>query len=286
MPANQTVIYGGDPAEAGALDFAARLAAGLDSRAECSYARDPLSALSNAERNEYRTMLEMTGWRQAHDFLIDTSRGHLSELAAEAERGFRMLGASAHVAWGRPLDLAGNIEESITTLAYTRDLLIASFALGDGLREVLQSRALMGVGAPLALIASSPRESRLEDMTVLFAWKPSAAARRALLFSLPLLRRVKQVHLVSIEEEGDKPMVPSAQQIADYLLEAHSVTVQASGLRAADSPALQLAQFYRDVGADLLVMGAYSLPRLQELLFGGFTKHFLARRECNLLLAH
>lgn len=286
MPANLTVIYGGDPAEAGALDFAARLAAGLDGRAECLYARDPLSALSSAERNEYRTMLEMSGWRQAHDFLVDTSREHLSTLAADAERGFRSLAASAQVAWGKPLDLAGDIDASVTTLACTRDLLIASFALGDGLREVLQSRALMGVGAPLALIADSPRASRLEDMTVVFAWKPSAAARRALFFSLPLLQRVRQVHLLSVEEDGDRPIRPSAQQIADYLLESHNVSAQASGLRAADSPALQLGQFYREVGADLLVMGAYSLPRLQEMLFGGFTKHFLARRECNLLLAH
>jgi len=57
-------------------------------------------------------------------------------------------------------------------------------------------------------------------------------------------------------------------------------------LQAADDPALQLAELYAELGADLLVMGAYSHSRLKRLFFGDFTGHFLKQRPCNLLLAH
>ncbi|HNR00056.1 MAG TPA: ABC transporter substrate-binding protein, partial [Trueperaceae bacterium] len=85
-----------------------------------------------------------------------------------------------------------------------------------------------------------------------------AAAKHALRYALPMMRKAATVHLVSIDEEGAPKSVPSAQQIADYLMEVHCVSVQASGLRAADSPPEQLAEFYAEVGADMLVMGAYS----------------------------
>jgi nucleotide-binding universal stress UspA family protein len=286
MAANITVLYGGEPAEFAALDFTAMLATGLDARAECRFARDPLAALTLDQRSDYRNLIEMSGWGQAHTYLVETSQVKVRELSATAAERFRRLPASAHLAWERPLDLSDNAGTALTALGFTRDLLVASFNLNDGVRAALLQRVLLAAGAPVALVAHPTAARRLEDSTLVVAWKPSAAAKHALRYALPLMRKARQVHLVAIEEDAAPKTVPSAQEIADYLLEVHSVTVQASGLRAADSPPLQLAEFYREMGADLLVMGAYSTSRLQEMWFGGFTKHFLTRPTCNLLLAH
>ena len=121
---------------------------------------------------------------------------------------------------------------------------------------------------------------------MVFAWKPSASAKHALRYALPLFRKARQVYLVAIEEDGEPAAVPSVQDMADYLMNVHSVATSPMLLRAADDPSRQLADLYREVGADLLVMGAYSHSRLQRLFFGGFTRHFLKKRDCNLLLAH
>ncbi len=286
MSANISVIYGGDAAEANALDITAMLAGGLDARAECRLLRDPLSLLSADQRNDYRNLIELSGWTQAHEFLVRTAKPNQAEAAAQVAQRFRALPASKQVAWGVPFDPAANLERELIKLGYTRDMLVASFALSEGLRDTLTKRVLLGVGAPLLFAAHSPHAAEIEKATIVMAWKPSAAAKHALRYALPMLRKAGTVHLVAIEEDGEPPMHPSAQAIADYLLEVHNVSVQAIGLRAADTPALQLAEYYREMKADLLVMGAYSMPRLQEIFFGGFTKYFFAKQQCNLLLAH
>lgn len=286
MAANITVLYGGETAEAPALDFTSLLATGLEARAECRFTRDPLGALSVDQRTDYRNLIEMSGWNQAHAYLVETSQVKVRELGAAVAESFRRLPASAHIAWEKPVDLSDKADAELTTLGFTRDLLVASFHLNDGVRNAVLKRAVLGAGAPLALVSHAPLARRLEEATLVFAWKPSAAAKHALRYALPLMRKARQVHLLAVEEEGAPPQHPSAQAIADYLLDVHSVSVQASGLRAADSPPAQVAEFYREVGADLLVMGAYSMSRLQEMFFGGFTKHFLNRPVCNLLLAH
>lgn len=285
VPGKISLLYGGTAAEQVALDYAAWLGASLEAYVEVQYARDPLGVLSEEQRGQYRNLLELGGWDLAHRFLLETFR---KELAAETEHAasdFRGSPASRHLAWGKPLDLGDNAGEVLDSLAYRRDLLMAGFALNRGVRELLQKRVLMGTGTPVALIATAPAQARLEDSTLVVAWKPSPAARRALDRGLDILGRARQVYLVTIEERGERNL-PTAQEMADHLMEAHNVRVEAVGLRATDSPADQLQGFYRDTGADLLVMGAYSMPRLQEIFFGGFTRRFINREDCNVLLAH
>jgi nucleotide-binding universal stress UspA family protein len=171
-------------------------------------------------------------------------------------------------------------------VGYLHDMVVASFEISAPVRDMAIERVLVGAGAPLALVAHPPRAARLEEMAMVYAWKPSASAKHALRYALPLLRRARQVYLVAIEEEGEALAVPSVQEIADYLMNVHSVATSPMLVTAADNPALQLENLYRDVGADLLVLGAYSHSRLRQLVFGGFTRHFLLRRGCNLLLAH
>jgi len=286
MAANITVLYGGEPGESAALDFTALLARGLDARAECRFTRDPLGALTSDQRNDYRNLVEMSGWVQAHAYLVETSQEKVRQLSEAAAQVFHKTFASAAIGWERPLDLSDRADAELTTLGFTRDMVIASFGIHDGVRDALLKRVLMGAGAQIGLVAHAPKAASLEDATMVVAWKPSAAAKHALRYALPMMRKAAKVHLVSIDEDSAPKSVPSAQQIADYLMEVHCVSVQASGLRAADSPPEQLAEFYAEIGADMLVMGAYSMSRLQEMFFGGFTKYFLAKRPCNLLLAH
>ena len=285
MPGNISLLYGGTAPEQGALDYAAWLGSSLESRVEVRYARDPLGVLDEAQRAQYRNLLELGGWDHANRFLMETFRRELAEDAERAAGTFRDSAASRHVTWGTPLDLGGNTGEALDALAYRRDLLMAGFALNRGVRDLVQKRVLLGTGTPVMLIAAPPAQSRLEDSTMVVAWKPSPAARRALSHALALLSRVRQVYLVAIEESGEHNL-PTAQEMADYLLEAHNVRAEAVGLRAKDVPADQLQGFYREAGADLLVMGAYSMPRLQEIFFGGFTRRFINREDCNVLLAH
>jgi nucleotide-binding universal stress UspA family protein len=43
---------------------------------------------------------------------------------------------------------------------------------------------------------------------------------------------------------------------------------------------------YREIGADLVVMGAYSRHRLREILFGGVTEHMLFAADVPVFMLH
>jgi nucleotide-binding universal stress UspA family protein len=48
----------------------------------------------------------------------------------------------------------------------------------------------------------------------------------------------------------------------------------------------EIAGAYRDMGADLLVMGAYSHHRVRERIFGGVTETMLFRSTLPVLMYH
>lgn len=286
MASGLAVLYGGDAAEAGALNFTAAIADGLNETAVCRYAADALHLLDGEQRDQYRTLMELDGFAAARGFLTDKYREQIASHAREAEAEFRRSPAGARLSWGAPLDLTKQAEISLSNLGYTHDLVVASYALDQVIIDAAIKRVLFAAGAPLALISGAPDDLRLADATLVLAWKPSAAAKHVVHYGLPLLRRARKVYVVAIEEEFSPNMTPSAQELSDYLVQVHGVATEPCVLRALDTPPLQLADFYREVQADLLLMGAYNHPRLLELLFGGFTKYFVVQRSCNLLLAH
>lgn len=285
MLTNASLLYAGTPAEEGALVFAARLAAGLGISVACRYTSDRLSLLSADQRAEYRALIEVDGLDRAHEYLMRSYESQSAARAAAAQTRYRESSAAEHLMWGPPLDLGEDPRKTLAALGFTHDMIVGSFDLPPAVLQPTIEQVLVAAGAPLTLVAHAPQAASLQEMTMLYAWKPSAAAKRALRYALPLLRTVHHVHLASIEEEDEKPN-PSVQEIANYLKNVHGVATSPRVIRAADSPQRQLAELYREVGADLLIMGAYSHSRLQRLFFGDFTSHFLKKHPCNLLLAH
>ncbi len=286
MLTNVALLYAGAPAEQGALAFSAAVADGLDASVACRYAADMLSLLTPDQRAEYRALIEVDGLTRAQDYLEQAYAQQRAAHAEQAQAAYRQSSAAGHLVWGDALDLRGDTRHVFAAMGYTHDMVVGSFDLPPGVLQPAIEQVLIAAGAPLALIGHAPRAASLAEMTMVYAWKPSAAAKHALRYALPLFRKARQVYLVSIEDEGEPATQPSVQHLADYLMNVHSVATSPLVLPAADSPAQQLVDLYKDVGADLLVMGAYSHSRLQRLFFGDFTGHFLKKRHCNLLLAH
>jgi nucleotide-binding universal stress UspA family protein len=118
---------------------------------------------------------------------------------------------------------------------------------------------------------------------VAIAWDGSAESSVALRASLPLLRKAASVHLIEIE---DRTVRTRSEQGAHYL-SRHGIKA-AVVRRAADSgdaggAILKVAE---EVGASLLVMGAYGYSRTAEFLLGGATQAVLSNSRIPLLLAH
>ena len=280
------VLFSGREAEAPVLHFAALLARGLNLPLACRYVADVMGLLDDGQRAEYRALLEVHGFETAQSFLATKYRAQLERQSALAEVAFRDGPAGGELRWAGALELLENADTQLALQAYLADLVMLSPLLSPPLFDRVVQQTLLQAGAPLLLVAHSPLAPELQEASVVCAWKPTAEARHAVLAAVPLLRRARKVHLLSLEEETESPATPGVQALAEFLHEAHDVVAAPLVLRAAADAPRQLAEFYRDVKADLLVMGAWSHSRLRETLFGGFTRHFLKSRSCNVLLAH
>jgi nucleotide-binding universal stress UspA family protein len=165
------------------------------------------------------------------------------------------------------------------------DLVVTSF----GRRAVerrdarpLAATVAMGGRAPVVAVPDSLDRLAL-DRPVVVAWNGSAEAATALRGAMPILRLAPAVHLVQVVEDLSINLVDDA---ARYL-SGHGISagiVQREDLDRDAAALIRQAAF--DLGAGLIVMGAYGRSRLRELLLGGVTRDMLRESTLPLLLAH
>jgi nucleotide-binding universal stress UspA family protein len=118
---------------------------------------------------------------------------------------------------------------------------------------------------------------------VAVAWKSGAPAERAIAAAMPVLRRAAQVSVLIADEGGAEAALP------DDLLDAlersgigHAVHVFRPAGKLGDA----LAREAVGIGADMMVMGAFSHGRLHERVFGGATQAVLDAAGLPVLVRH
>jgi nucleotide-binding universal stress UspA family protein len=136
------------------------------------------------------------------------------------------------------------------------------------------------VGRPI-LVASSTAIDKLGE-SVALAWNDTPESSRALAAAMPLLMQADEVHVLCF---GDMRMDDLVAQLAWYGVSARGHRFRPlSQQRVATGDLLLSAT--RDVGADLLVMGAYGHAPWRELLLGGATREVLRNSSFPVVLAH
>jgi nucleotide-binding universal stress UspA family protein len=121
---------------------------------------------------------------------------------------------------------------------------------------------------------------------VLVAWNGSREATRAVHDALPILKLATKVTVLSIDPERDTgDRIPSAD-IALHLAR-HGVAAEGTSTVGLDiSVGDLLLSRAADLGADLIVMGAYGHSRMRELVLGGATRHILQHMTVPVLMSH
>jgi nucleotide-binding universal stress UspA family protein len=123
---------------------------------------------------------------------------------------------------------------------------------------------------------------------VLVAWNASREAARAVNDALPLLRGAKQVTVLAINPQrgvgghGDVPAADIALHLARHGLRAEAAHTVARDISDGEA----LLSYAADVGADLIVAGAYGHSRARELVFGGVTQTLITEMTAPVLLSH
>ena len=146
---------------------------------------------------------------------------------------------------------------------------------------------LLSVGRPVLLVPYVGGTSGF-GRNILVCWNASREASRAVTDALPLLKAAQKVTILSIDGEesraghGESP----GSDIALYLARhgVNPVVVQtASG--SVDVGSVILSRSF-DIGADLIVMGAYGHSRAREIVLGGATRTVLQSMTAPVLMSH
>lgn len=122
-----------------------------------------------------------------------------------------------------------------------------------------------------------------EHERIVVGYDGTAGCERALQRAAELseILGIRQVHLLSVNDPT-KPIVSSQESAIAYLsgYQAEVVSVVRSG-KASD----QILKYSEEVGADIIVLGAFGLSKLRDLVFGSTTAQIVQQARCGVLIS-
>ena len=126
--------------------------------------------------------------------------------------------------------------------------------------------------------------SKVLGQNIVIAWNCSSETARTVAFAMPFLMQAQQITVLTVQK-GTVPG-PSAAELARNL-QRHGLAVEWREVPSGDrGPGDTVLQQAREIGADLLIKGAYTQSRLRQMIFGGVTSHILAESELPVIMAH
>lgn len=160
------------------------------------------------------------------------------------------------------------------------DLIVAGQPLEDDrLARQVFSAALFGTDRPVLLVPAG--STAAFGRRVAIAWRDERCAVNAVIPALRCLAGAEQVHvLMGVSDRASAPGMPR-------VLQEHGISAELHVLPIGSEPFGQtLLKKAHELGADMLVMGAYAHSPLRELILGGVTRYMLEQADLPVLMRH
>jgi nucleotide-binding universal stress UspA family protein len=187
--------------------------------------------------------------------------------------------------------IEGDLAETIAERARFSDLLLLGQFDTENPRSIsaflLPARVVYGAAAPILVVPNTGTFTDLGKHAVI-AWDGSREAARTVRDAMPLLHAAERVSLIAVDpfRQGHIKRGASAPAFVSYL-QQHAVHAEAAEISAqGKSVAEILLEYTAEVGADLLVIGAYGHSRVLEFILGGTTADLLERATTPILISH
>ena len=222
---------------------------------------------------------------------------------AEAEAAFRAAFPTRSNVPGHALEWRSTITLGlacgwVADQARCADLVITGLSAPadpfDASRRVNTGELVMQAGRPVLVVphgadAPGPGRTGLDRISLdhaMVAWKDTRETRRAVLDALPLLQKLAKVSVVEVAAQDG--MADARGRVADVTawLVRHGVAASGQAVLSDSADAAQLDAIARDLGADLVVAGAYGHSRVREWALGGVTRSLLMHGSRCSLLSH
>ncbi len=219
-------------------------------------------------------------------FEQDRAQDEAATKAAEAEFRTAFHGRSGFMEWRSTVTYAP-LSDYLAREARSVNLFITgvtSSALLSAAPPVSTGDLIMQLGRPALIVPSSANAFHFERMIV--AWRDTREAARAAFDALPLLQKATHVSVVGIAAEQDLPATRDQLKDVAGWLKRHGVTAECHAEPSTGDDAVRLSAIAQDLGADVVVAGAYGHNRVREWALGGVTRDLLLRADRCPLLSH
>lgn len=193
-----------------------------------------------------------------------------------------MIGGDWHMLDG------GKLAELIE-LAKTADLIVAGQyeRQGRGRSHFRPDDIALACGRPVLIIPYAGNFSTIGSR-VLIAWDATREASRALHDAIPLMEMADSATVVTVinSESERQPALASLDRVVRHL-ERKGISAQAEATLRGDLGVSDvLLSRASDIGADMIVSGAYHHSPYREALFGGVTYDLLDHMTVPVLMSH
>ena len=145
------------------------------------------------------------------------------------------------------------------------------------------SDLVMQAGRPLIVVP--PTVEWLDLRSVLVAWKDVKEARRAVFDALPMMAAAKEVTIAEIPEQGGH-RADALSHVADVAawLRGHGIAANTLVPESAADVNEQIEKIAGNIGAGVIIAGAYGYSRFREWVLSGVTRHLATEsRRCAFL---
>ena len=185
-----------------------------------------------------------------------------------------------------PWSIDSSVTEPVDALneaSRLSDLVVVSL-MGEGAagNGPLADKLAQAIDTPV--LALPPALDRYRpDGKALIAWNGSHEAANALRKSLPLLHMAQSVTVVTVSEDREGfPPTDALEYLSHHNIAAELIEREPS----ADGVEATIEGVADEIGAGLIVMGAYGHNRLSRWLVGSLTAHMTKVARFPLLLSH
>ena len=183
------------------------------------------------------------------------------------------------------LDCAmGTIGGAAETFARYHDLIVTGLGTNDVSMEATAETVVFGSGRPTLLVPQDLAPSRYQHAMI--AWDGSRVATRAVADAHDFLRLAKTVTVAVVTDEKTLPEDNPGLKLVDYL-DRHNINSAVALVQAQRRPIARALQDHAlEIGADVMVMGAFGHSRMRDFVMGGATTGILHDLKLPVLLSH
>jgi nucleotide-binding universal stress UspA family protein len=280
-------VSGGDGDRA-VLDAALGLARRFDAHVRVLHVKgDPRDAIPFLGEGASGALIEQIMTAAQRDSEERKTRARQTYDKWRAEGGLivaEKAGASGPSTWWQ--EESGTEEDWIARCGRLADVTVVPLPGNGAASATIEfESALLDTGKPVISVpGSGAGAAQLANSTVLIAWNGSPQSAMAIGAALPLISSAPRVVALALGE-GDKAAADIGL-LTGYLawhgIKAEGLTRAVKTLAAGPIILTEAAQ----VGAGLLVMGAYTHSRVKQMVFGGVTRHVLTSAGLPVLMAH